>query len=280
MNDERKKAIGVFDSGVGGLTVVHEIMKRLPGETIVYFGDTARVPYGSKSPDTVRRFASENIEFLKTKDVKLLVVACNTASSIALPGLREKEDIPITGVLLPGARAAARATRNKRIAVIGTAATIRSRAYEQAIYDIDPSLEIRSHPCPLLVSLAEEGWLEDEVTEMVIRRYLRPLAGFKADTLVLGCTHYPLLRNVISKVAGESVVLVDSASETAIEIEKTLRERDLLNDAEGEGAFECFVSDTPYLFKEVGEKFLGKPIGRVEHVGKESDGKGWRTDGG
>ena len=278
MNDERKKAVGVFDSGVGGLTVVHEIMKRLPGEAIIYFGDTARVPYGSKSPDTVRRFASENIEFLKKKDVKLLVVACNTASSIALPEIKEKEDIPVTGVLLPGARAAAKATRSGKIAVIGTAATIRSRAYEKAIFDIDPDLETRSHPCPLFVSLAEEGWLDEEVTELVARRYLQPLADFNADTLVLGCTHYPLLKKVISKVAGESVVLVDSAAETAIEIEKILRENDLLNNLTSNDRFECFVSDTPYLFKEVGERFLRMPILKVEHVGKETDGKGWHID--
>ncbi len=278
MNDEKKKAVGVFDSGVGGLTVVRELMERLPGEDIVYFGDTARVPYGSKSPGTVIRFARENLEFLKRKNVKIIVIACNTASSIALPGIRENEEMPVTGVLLPGAGAAVKTTRNGRIAVIGTSATIRSRAYEKAIHSLDPSLKVRSHPCPLFVSLAEEGWLDNEVTEMVARRYLEPLADFKADTLVLGCTHYPLLKDVISRVAGDSVTLVDSAMETAGEVERILEERSLFNDREKKGRFECFVSDTPYLFKEVGEKFLGRPIQKVEHVGKETVGKGWDVD--
>lgn len=266
MTDGNRKAIGVFDSGVGGLTVVRELMERLPSEDIIYFGDTARVPYGTKSPDTVLRFARENLEFLKSKDVKLIVIACNTASSVALPRLHDEEEIPITGVLLPGARAAAAATRNGKVAVIGTSATIRSRAYEMALYELSPGLEIRSFPCPLFVSLAEEGWLDDEVTLMVARRYMKPLEGFGADTLVLGCTHYPLLKGVISKVAGELVVLVDSATETAVEVERMLDTGGLRKPGGGSGRFECYVSDTPYLFKEIGEKFLGRPIEKVEQV--------------
>ncbi len=259
-------AIGVFDSGVGGLTVAAELVRRLPGEDIVYFGDTARVPYGTKSPETVLRFARENLEFLKTKDVKMIVIACNTASSVALPRLLEEEVIPLAGVLEPGARAAAAATRSGRVAVIGTSATIRSRGYEKALFALEPSLEIRSMPCPLFVSLAEEGWLDGEITEMVAHRYLDPLVEFGADTLVLGCTHYPLLKGVISRVVGDGVLLVDSATETAIEVEKILSEKGLLNDRQDGGNYSFYVSDTPYLFKEVGERFLGRPISSVEHV--------------
>ncbi len=266
MTEKRRKAIGVFDSGVGGLTVVGELTNRLPGENIVYFGDTARVPYGTKSPETVLRFSRENLAFLKGKNVKIIVIACNTASSVALPRLNGEEDIPLVGVLLPGARAAARASRNRKVSVIGTPATIRSRAYETALREIDPGLEIRSNPCPLFVSLAEEGWLDDEVTEMVARRYLDPLAGFGADTLVLGCTHYPLLKPVISRVVGADVTLVDSASETALEVEEILGRDGLACGRRDGGKFECYVSDNPYLFKEVGERFLGRPINKVEHV--------------
>ncbi|MCK4539383.1 MAG: glutamate racemase [Candidatus Krumholzibacteria bacterium] len=262
---EEDKSIGVFDSGVGGLTVVAELIRSMPGEDIVYFGDTARVPYGTKSPETVLRFARENLDFLKKKDVKIIVIACNTASSVALPLLLVEEDIPVTGVLLPGAKAAAAATENGRITIIGTSATIRSRAYEKELYRLNGDLEIRSLPCPLFVSLAEEGWLDGEITEMVVHRYLDSLAEFGADTLVLGCTHYPLLKGVISKVVGEGVKLVDSAMETALEVQRILERNNLVRDGDDGGRFDCYVSDTPYLFKEVGERFLGRPIDRVEH---------------
>jgi glutamate racemase len=266
MSEEAGKAIGVFDSGIGGLTVVHELLDRLPNEDIIYFGDTARLPYGTKSPETVLRFSRENLNFLKRRKVKLIVIACNTASSIALPGLQKEEDIPVIGVLQPGVRAAAKATRRKRIGVIGTTATIRSSAYEKALREIDPGIEIWSRACPLFVPLVEEGWLDDEITYLTARRYLDTLTEFGADTLVLGCTHYPLLKGVISRVAGDRVVLVDSAQETAIEVERILGERTLRSDSEREGSFSVYVSDIPYLFREVGERFLGRPIENVEHV--------------
>lgn len=266
MSDEKKKPIGVFDSGIGGLTVVRELVRRLPDEDIVYFGDTARLPYGTKSPETVMRFSRQNLAFLKDKNVKLIVVACNTASSVALPALEEEEDIPVIGVLLPGARAAVRATRNKRIGVIGTTATIRSNAYEKALKEIEPTIETWSLPCPLFVPLAEEGWLDNEIAYLTAKSYLEPLASFGADTLVLGCTHYPLLKEVIGKVVGEGVVLVDSAQETAIEVEGVLAQRDLGNASGATGTIQVYVSDVPYLIKEVGERFLGRQIERIERV--------------
>jgi len=266
MTERKRKAIGVFDSGVGGLTVAGELMNRLAGEDIVYLADSARVPYGTKSPDTVLRFTRESLDFLKGRNVKLIVIACNTASSVALPKLVCEEDIPLVGVLLPGARAAAKASRNGKIAVIGTPATIRSRAYETALREIDQYLDVRSHPCPLFVSLAEEGWLEDDVARMVAHRYLDPLAGFGADTMVLGCTHYPLLKGVISEAMGSGVTLVDSAKEAAAEVESVLEREGLARGRREGGKFECYVTDNPYLFREVGERFLGWPINKVEHV--------------
>ncbi len=277
MDGNSDRPIGVFDSGVGGLTVVRELMALLPGEDIVYFGDTARVPYGTKSAETVVKFAREDLDFLRSRDVKLIVVACNTASSIALPHLADDSDIPVIGVLLPGARSAAATTHNNRIAVIGTTATINSGAYENALHDIYDGLEIMSHPCPLFVSLAEEGWVDDDVAFMIARRYLEPLAGFGADTLVLGCTHYPLLKSVISRVMGDGVVLVDSATETAAEVRETLASSGLLSESDSGGNIYVYLSDIPYRFREVGERFLGRPIENVEQVkgpgGKESEGE-------
>ena len=260
------RPIGVFDSGVGGLTVVRELINLLPGEDIVYFGDTARVPYGTKSAETVVRFAREDLGFLKSRDVKLIVVACNTASSIALPQLADESDIPVIGVLLPGARGAAAATRNSRVAVIGTTATITSGAYEKALLDINDGLEIMSHPCPLFVSIAEEGWVDDDIALMIARRYLEPLRGFGADTLVLGCTHYPLLKGVISRVMGDDVILVDSATETAAEVRETLSSSGLLSGNDSGGGIYVYLSDIPYRFREKGERFLGRPIEAVEQV--------------
>ncbi len=259
------RAVGVFDSGIGGMTVVREIMDRLPGEDIIYFGDTARLPYGTKSPETVLRFSRKNLGFLKSMNVKLIVVACNTASSLALPKLREGEEIPVVGVLEPGAMAAAAATRRKRIGVIGTTATIASGAYTKALKAIDPGLEIRVQSCPLFVPLAEEGWLDDEVAYITARRYLEPLVEFGADTLVLGCTHYPLLKGVISRVMGGDVILVDSARETAIEVADIL-ERDGTGGSGSRGGITVYLSDIPYTFREVGERFLGRRIEKVEHV--------------
>jgi glutamate racemase len=270
MSDDAQRAIGVFDSGIGGLTVVHEIMTRLPNEDIVYLGDTARLPYGTKSPETVLRFSRETIAFLKRKNVKMIVVACNTASSVALPGLKAEEALPMVGVLIPGARAAARATTAKRVGVIGTTATIRSGAYEDALWGLDPQIKIWSRACPLFVPLVEEGWIDDEVTMLAAKRYLDSMAEFGADALVLGCTHYPVIKGIISRVVGDKVTLVDSAYETAAEVERLLAARGLRNDADRVGRITVYVTDIPYLFKEVGERFLRRPMEHVERVDLEA----------
>jgi glutamate racemase len=270
MKGNPRAAIGVFDSGIGGLTVVHELMMRLPNEEIVYLGDTARLPYGTKSPETVLRFLRENLAFLKRKNVKMIVVACNTASSVALPKLLEEERIPLVGVLLPGARAAAQATRTKRVGVIGTTATIRSGAYEDALWKLEPAIKIWSRACPLFVPLVEEGWHSDEITYLTAKRYLDPMADFNADALVLGCTHYPLIRTIISRVVGDKVRLVDSAHETAAEVQRILEKSGLRSDRDRPGGITVYVTDIPYLFKEVGERFLGRPMERVERVDLEA----------
>ena len=270
MGSEAQRAIGVFDSGIGGLTVAHEIMMRLPNEDIVYLGDTARLPYGTKSPETVLRFSRENLAFLKRKNVKIIVVACNTASSVALPKLLEEESVPLVGVLLPGARAAARAATTKRVGIIGTTATIRSGGYEDALWNIEPSIKIWSRACPLFVPLVEEGWHEEEITRLTARRYLDPMAEFDADSLVLGCTHYPLLKDVISDVVGAKVTLVDSARETAVEVERILTKGALRSDLQRPGTITVYVTDIPYLFKEVGERFLRRPMARVERIDLEA----------
>lgn len=267
MKEESEKAIGVFDSGVGGLTVVQQLLDILPGEEIVYFGDTARVPYGTKSPRTVMRFSRENLRFLKSKNVKLIVIACNTASSLVLPQLREEEDIPIVGVIEPGAKAAVLATKSDHVGVIGTPATINSGAYRNALNKLKPGIEIWSLACPLFVPLVEEGWLEDEVTYLTAQKYLSPFIGYGIDTLVLGCTHYPLLKDIISGVVGEDIVLVDSAEETAKEVERVLMERNLERTEVGRDAgVSVYVSDIPWRFKDIAERFLGKSIDNVEHV--------------
>lgn len=270
MNEECRKPIGVFDSGIGGLTVVHELQMKLPNEDIVYLGDTARLPYGTKSPDTVLRFSRENLAFLKSKNVKMIVIACNTASSNALPRLLEEESLPLVGVLRPGAIAAARTTKVKRVGVIGTTATIRSGAYESALYEIDPNIKIWSQACPLFVPLVEEGWHEEEITYLAARRYLDPMKEFGADTLILGCTHYPMLKSVISSVVGSHVKLVDSAYETATEVEKILESRGLRSDLCESGKITVYVTDIPYLFREVGERFLRKPMEKIERVDLEA----------
>ncbi len=262
MAEERTadKAIGVFDSGIGGLTVVRELMRNLPNENIVYLGDTARLPYGTKSPEVVRRFARENLAFLKGKDVKLIIIACNTASSVALPQLAKDEKLPVVGVIEPGAKAAVKVSGSRRIAVIGTTATIRSGSYERALKAIEPDVEIWPRACPLFVPLVEEGWLDCDVTRLTAERYLSGIEDFGADVLVLGCTHYPLLKGVIQNVVGEGVTLVDSAYETALEVARVLKERGLERSVDAKGKIDVYVTDIPYSFKDVGERFLGSKI--------------------
>jgi glutamate racemase len=259
-------AIGVFDSGMGGLTVVRELMSQLPNESIIYFGDTARVPYGPKSPDTVLRYSREITSFLKGEGVKALVVACNTATAHALPALRREFDMPIVGVIEPGARAAAAVTKSKRVGVIGTAGTIKSRAYEKEIRKLLPDVQVTAQACALFVPLVEEGWLDSEVTRAVARNYLAPIVSAEVDTLVLGCTHYPLMKTVIGNVVGRQVRLIDSAHETARQAGELLRERGLDNGTPDGARYRFIASDAPDTFLGLGERFLGSPIDRVETV--------------
>ena len=258
--------IGVFDSGMGGLTVVREMMSQLPNESIIYFGDTARVPYGPKSPDTVLRYSREITSYLKGEGVKTLVVACNTATAHALPALRREFDMPIVGVIEPGARAAAAATKTKRVGVIGTAGTIKSKAYEKEIRKILPDVEVTAQACALFVPLVEEGWLDSEVTRAVARNYLAPIVSAEVDTLVLGCTHYPLMKTVIGNVVGREVRLIDSAHETARQAGEILRAHGLENGAPDGARYRFIASDAPDTFLGLGERFLGSPIDRVETV--------------
>ena len=262
------KSIGVFDSGVGGLTVVKELIRQLPFENIVYFGDTARVPYGIKSKETIIRFSIENILFLLKQDVKLICVACNTVSSVALPVIRNHFRVPIIGVLTPGVREAVYATQNRRIGVIGTKSTIRSRAYENEIKQLNPLVKVTALACPLFVPFVEEGWLSGNVVLEVARTYLKPLKSAGVDTVILGCTHYPLLKPVIKEVLGKKVELIDSARHVGMEVKKILSVEGLLN-KERRGRHKFYVSDNPEWFTGLAERFLGqkvKDVSKVNHV--------------
>lgn len=258
--------IGVFDSGLGGLTVVREMMSQLPGESIIYFGDTARVPYGPKSPDTVVRYSHEITAWLIEEGVKVVVVACNTATAHALGDLRHDFAIPVVGVVEPGARAAVRASLSREIGVIGTAGTIASGAYESAIHMADESARITARACPLFVPLVEEGWLDDEATRLVARRYLDPLIAARVDTLVLGCTHYPLLKPLLARTMGDDVRLIDSAEETAAETSRVLAEMGLAADPAAVPSYRFVASDAPDHFLRQGQRFLGTSIERVEKL--------------
>ncbi len=264
--------VGVFDSGVGGLTVAREIMRNLPEERIVYFGDTARVPYGSKSKDTVIRYSRQIIRFLKTQGVKAIVIACNTASALALEEVEKELDLPILGVLKPGARVAAKTTRNKKIGVIGTESTINSHMYDRFIQAQDPEISVYGKACPLFVPLVEEGWLKDPVTEEVARRYLDELMHQGIDSLILGCTHYPLLRSLLRRITGESVTLVNPAYETAKELESLLKEKGLANPGGGtDGAdrYQFFVSDAADKFKHFANSILPYDIETTKKINIE-----------
>ena len=251
--------IGVFDSGVGGLTVAREIMRQIPNERIVYFGDTARVPYGSKSQDTIIRYSRQIIRFLKTKGVKAIVVACNTASADALEPIRPEVDIPIIGVVKPGAKVAAQTTKNGKIGVIGTEGTVKSGIYTEMIHKENSRAEVMGKACPLFVPLVEEGWMKDPVTETVARRYLKPFQESDIDTLILGCTHYPLLRSMVGQIMGEAVHLVNPAYETAVELKQLLEEQKIANDGnhgEGEKKYQFYVSDAAEKFMQFANSIL------------------------
>ncbi len=260
------RAIGIFDSGVGGLTVLRELTRALPQEDTIYFGDTARVPYGTKSPDTVIRYAHEIASFLMTRDIKLLVVACNTVSAVALPSLRRLLPIPVVGVIEPGARRAVEVTRSGVVGVIGTAGTIRSSAYSRAIKRLNPSVSVLAKPCPLFVPLAEEGWIDNDIARLTAHQYLDELREAGVDSLVLGCTHYPLLKKIIAEVMGPQVALVDSAEETARTVASILQEKKLLRPAAEQGNHHYYVTDVPAGFIRVGNRFLGGRLGDVYQV--------------
>jgi glutamate racemase len=259
MTTNRDSPIGVFDSGIGGLTVLQRIMEVLPKEDTVYLGDTARSPYGTKSVETVLRCSFENTDFLIEKGVKLVVVACNTSTAIALEPLKENVSVPVIGVIEPGVRAALEKTRNRKIGVIGTDATIQSGAYSHALKEKDPSVEVYSRACPLFVPLVEEGWLDNSVVRLTVESYLGSLKQSGIDTLILGCTHYPLLKKAIQKFLGRGVRLVDSAEETAKEVERVLKKRALARDR-GKGTPSFFVTDAPDRFIKVGQRFLGEKV--------------------
>jgi glutamate racemase len=257
--------IGVFDSGIGGLTVVRELLRQLPDEPVVYFGDTARVPYGPKSPETVRRYAREISAWLLEQQVKAVVVACNTATAHALPMLRETLPVPVIGVVEPGARAAVRASSTGSIGVIGTAGTIASGAYVRAIQSLLPDAAIVTQACPLFVPLVEEGWTEHAAARLIAHEYLMPIEQAGVDTLVLGCTHYPLLKPLLADELGGGVRLIDSAEETAAETLRVLDAHDL-RAAPARPVHRFIASDAPEQFLRVGQRFLGTAIEHVETV--------------
>ena len=258
--------IGVFDSGLGGLTVARAIARRLPTESLIYVGDTARVPYGPKSPETVRRYAVQISEWLVEQGVKLVVVACNTATAHALTLLHDLLPVPVIGVIEPGARAAISASRSGPIGVIGTAGTVQSRAYERAIQALDPSRTVYAVACPLLVPLVEEGWIAHEATRLIVREYLAPLSARAISSLVLGCTHYPLLRPLLAEAMGPEVVLIDSAEETASEVTRLLAARGLSAAGANPGTLRVVASDAPQHFRTMAGRFLDRSLEAVEHV--------------
>ncbi|MGE5280176.1 MAG: glutamate racemase [Deltaproteobacteria bacterium] len=260
------KPIGVFDSGIGGLTVVKEIARLLPRERIVYFGDTARVPYGVKSKETIVKFSIENTLFLLQKDVKMIVVACNTSSSLALPEIRRHFKVPMMGVIGPGAKEAVYATKSGRVGVIGTRATVNSGAYEAEIRRLDPSVKVFAEACPMFVPIVEEGWVGDPVAGKVAERYLAPMKARQIDTLILGCTHYPLLKPLIHRIMGPGVRLIDSAQQVAAEVRQVLVQEGILCRRNGRTRHEYYVSDEVAIFANVAKRFLGRELTGVRRM--------------
>lgn len=271
INVKKTAPIGVFDSGVGGLTVAREIMRHLPNENIVYFGDTARVPYGSKSKDNIIRYSRQIINFLKTKNVKAIVIACNTASALALDVVREEFDIPIIGVVEPGARAALEATKSKKIGVIGTEATIRSAMYEKIIHGFDADALVVGKACPLFVPLVEEGFAKHKVTEEIIDYYLASFLDTDIDSLILGCTHYPLLRSRIREYVGEQITLVNPAYETAMDLKQVLKDCNMENTemSEEHATYSFYVSDAADKFKQFANSILPYDIETTKQINIE-----------
>ena len=265
MSDAPQQSVGAFDSGVGGLTVVREMRRLLPAEDILYLGDTARVPYGNKSPDTIIRYSREIMTYLRGKGVKAVVVACNTASAHALAILQKEADIPVIGVIAPGVEAALAATRNGRVGIIGTQGTIASEAYQNLLRQQQPGIEITAVAAPLLVSLVEEDWLSHPATTLILEEYLAPMKAAQVDTVVLACTHYPLLKTLAQKLLGPDVVLVDSAENAAAALARKLASESL-GRAQGHGTTTICSTDVPAQFARLAERFLGEKIRAVEQV--------------
>ena len=263
---KNQNPIGVFDSGLGGLTVVKAIRNVLPNESIIYFGDTARVPYGNKSPELINEYSLQITEFLVEREAKIIVVACNTATALALGTLQDKFDIPIIGVVKPGVDSALKLTQNNRIGVIGTISTISSSVYETELKIKNHSIRVASTPCPLFVPLAEEGWLNEPATRLIAEKYLKPVNEANVDTLILGCTHYPLLKEVIQKAVSSKIKLVDSAQAMATETAALLMNYGLHNSQNNKGDLKLFVSDLPARFETVASRFLGEKISNVEKI--------------
>ncbi len=254
------KYIGVFDSGVGGLTFVKELMKKLPDENIVYFGDTGRVPYGTRSPETIKKYAIDDMNFLMTHDIKAVVIACGTVSTVAIPTLRKIYNIPIIGVVDASAISAVNATQNNKIGIIGTSGTVKSGKYEQAIKEIAPMIETTSVACPMFVPLVENDMADTEASYLIAKEYLKPFIEKEVDTLILGCTHYPLLTNTIKRVVGENVKLIDAGAATAQFVSEYLKNMDMLSDSKMKDQYKFFVSDSVENFTNVADKFLGRKI--------------------
>lgn len=261
-----KSPIGVFDSGIGGLTVAKSVFKLLPNENIIYLGDTARLPYGTKSKETVILYSIECLKFLLKQRVKLIVIACNTSSAISVPFLSKITSIPVIGVIEPGATAATQVTKNHKIGVIGTRATISSGAYQKQIKKLDKKAKVFSQNCSLFVQMAEDGWIDNKIAELTAKEYLSGLKKSGIDTMIMGCTHYPILRNTIQKTVGKSIKLIDPGEETAEEVKSTLFSKNLLNKQKKVGYHKFYVTDFPVNFKEISERFLGKKIKEVKKI--------------
>lgn len=266
MHGHPEHPIGVFDSGVGGLTVVRALMERLPFEHIHYFGDTARVPYGVKSVETIAHYTTQIAEFLLEKRVKLLIIACNTMAAVATQVVRDLSPVPVLDVIEAGALSALAASNSRRIGVIGTPTTVNSNAYARAIHEIEPEARIVSQACALFVPLVEEGWLEHPVTRLTAQEYLKPVLAEKVDTLVLGCTHYPLIKPLLAEVAGPDVTLVDSAEAMAERAAALLTDRNLHNPSRSAPEYHFYVTDVPLRFQTIGERFLGRSLNNVHVV--------------
>lgn len=264
------RPIGVFDSGIGGLTVLNEIMEQLPGEDIIYFGDTARIPYGTRSKETVIKYSFQCIKFLMSKNIKAIVIACNTASAIALKEASKHFDIPIIGVIEPGANAAVLTSKNRKIGVIGTTGTINSESYQNTIRKVDKNTEVIGIACPLFVQIVEEGWEDTDVAMLTSEKYLMELKEHNIDTLVLGCTHYPILRYTLAKTMGKGVNLVNPAYETAKATKEMLKDKNLLSERLNTSNYKYYVSDDPEKFRRIGGNILKREIRDIKKVDIEN----------